>query len=62
AFYRDSELVVNVSPLYIVDDGNAPEWVKEKVLRWAMLHHEELVSAWNRCYLRRPPSIITPMS
>ena len=60
AFYEDCELVVGIWPLTIVQ-GDAPSWVREKVLTWAMQHQQELLSAWNRCVAGQKPSPIAPL-
>jgi hypothetical protein len=57
AFYHDHELIVNIWPLQVVG-GEAPEWVRAKVLEWAGLHQQELLDAWNCCRLHCPPQRI----
>lgn len=54
AFYENHELVVNIWPLQIVG-GEAPEWVRAKVLEWASLHQQELLEAWDSCRMHMPP-------
>jgi hypothetical protein len=61
AFYQDSELVVNIWPLAVVQ-GEAPYWVKEKVLAWAGQHQQELLADWNRCSFGQKPLGIAPLA
>jgi hypothetical protein len=44
AFYRDSELVIGLNPLRVIQ-GDVPAWVQERALAWARQHQEELPSA-----------------
>jgi len=60
AIYEDSELVVSVSPLRIIQ-GDAPERVRIMVLSWAAQHQQELLTAWNRCQSRQIPASIAPL-
>ena len=60
AIYRDWELIVSVWPLRIVQ-GEAPQWVCDKVLRWARLHQLDLLAAWNRCQHHQRPGPIAPL-
>jgi hypothetical protein len=48
AIYGDSELVVGLWPLQIIQ-GDAPRRVREMVLEWASKHQQELIAAWHRC-------------
>jgi hypothetical protein len=61
AFYENYEIVVSVWPLTIVE-GDAPSWVREKVMNWAVLHQQELLAAWNRCLAGQRPGIIAPLA
>ncbi|MHB8521335.1 MAG: DUF4160 domain-containing protein [Limisphaerales bacterium] len=60
AIYGNSELVVSIWPLTIVQ-GDAPRRVRELVLEWATLHQQELLAAWNRCLIGEPPMAIEPL-
>jgi hypothetical protein len=60
ANYENWELVVNIWPLKIVQ-GDAPAWVRAKVLVWASNHQEDLLAAWNRCKLGMKPQHIAPL-
>ena len=60
AFYRDSELVVEVSPLRIIQ-GNAPNRVRSMVLEWAAQHQLELAESWDRLMTARKPLVIEPL-
>ena len=53
AIYENTELVVGVRPLRIIQ-GDAPRRVRELVLEWAAQHQQELLIAWNRCAFRGP--------
>ena len=59
AIYQNCELVVGIWPLKIIQ-GDAPAWVKAKVIGWAVEHQGELISAWNSCLVRRQPTAIAP--
>jgi hypothetical protein len=60
AIYNDSELVVRVWPLGVVQ-GDAPGRVRDLVLEWAAAHQQELLAAWNRCRAGQPPLRIAPL-
>ena len=60
AIYDNSEIVVNIWPLSIIQ-GDAPDRVRRMVLEWAALHQEELLAAWNRCEAGIMPSPIAPL-
>ena len=61
AFYGDSELVVGLFPLRIVQ-GEAPERVREQVLRWAGLHQAELIALWNGLAAGRRAYQVAPLA
>jgi hypothetical protein len=60
AIYGDSELVVTIWPLQVVQ-GDAPQRVSEMVLEWATAHQDELLAAWNRCRFGLAPRAISPL-
>ena len=60
AFYNDSELIVNIAPLRIVQ-GDAPRRVRLMVLKWARLHQKELQDAWSRLRMAQQPESIAPL-
>lgn len=60
AFYENCELVVNIWPLTVIQ-GDAPQWVEEKVLAWARQHQQELLADWNRCIMGQKPLGIAPL-
>jgi len=60
AFYENSELVVNIWPLTVIQ-GDAPQWVQDKVLAWARQHQQELLADWNRCSMGLRPLGIAPL-
>ena len=60
AIYGDTELVVTIWPLRVVQ-GNAPRRVSDMVLEWATAHQQELLSAWNRCRFGMAPQLISPL-
>ena len=47
AFHGDSELVVDLASLRIID-GTVPAGVQEMILSWAKAHQKELLSGWWR--------------
>ena len=47
AFHGDSELVVDLASLRIID-GAVPAVVQRMVLTWAREHQQELLSGWWR--------------
>ena len=60
AIYGDSELVVTIWPLQVVQ-GEAPPRVSDMVLEWAVAHQGELLAAWNRCRFGLAPHAISPL-
>jgi hypothetical protein len=60
AIANDSELVVGIRPLRIIQ-GNAPLRVRAMVLEWAEQHQDELLAAWNRCQGHQAPLPIRPL-
>ncbi len=60
AIYGQSELVVGIAPLRIIQ-GDAPMRVRDMVLEWAAAHERELLDAWNRCSAAVPPRPIQPL-
>jgi len=60
AIYGNFELIVGVSPLRIIQ-GDAPGRVRTMVLEWADQHQEELLQAWDRLSVARPPLPIPPL-
>ena len=60
AIYRDTELVVEIAPLRVVQ-GNVPGCVTELVLSWAQYHQEELLAAWQAMLAGRRPTAIAPL-
>jgi hypothetical protein len=61
AIYQDSELVVEIAPLRVVQ-GSAPARVAELVLDWASLHQDELLAAWRAMLEGRKPLAIAPLN
>jgi hypothetical protein len=45
AFHGDSELVVDLASLRIID-GHVPAGVQDLILSWAKAHQRELLSRW----------------
>ena len=60
AIYNDSELVVGIWPLTIIQ-GDAPGRVREMVLEWAAQHQQELLATWNRGSFGQRPFAIAPL-
>src|SRR5438067_12846629 len=60
AIYGESELVVAINPLRIVE-GHAPQRVCDMVLEWAAQHQRELIEAWNRLTRMETPLRIAPL-
>ena len=60
AIYGNSELVVTIWPLQIVQ-GDAPPRVSDMVLEWATAHQDELLTAWNKCRFGLAPQTISPL-
>lgn len=60
AFYGQSELVVGIAPLRIIQ-GDAPRRVQDLVLEWASAHERELLDAWTQCSVAIPPQRIQPL-
>jgi hypothetical protein len=60
AIYDNSELIVGISPLRIIQ-GEAPSRVRDMVLEWAAQHQQELLEAWNRLGTLEQPRPIQPL-
>jgi hypothetical protein len=60
AIYGDSELVVGLNPLKILQ-GDAPRRVRAMVLEWAEQHQAELQEAWRRLGSAEGPQAIQPL-
>ena len=60
AIYGNSELVVSIWPLTVVQ-GDAPRRVRDMVLEWASQHQGELLASWNRCRFGQSPLTIAPL-
>ena len=60
AIYQDSELVVAISPVRVIQ-GDAPGRVHKMVLEWAAQHQKELLEAWNRLARAQSPAAIEPL-
>ncbi len=61
AFYGNSELVVGIDPLRIIQ-GEAPSRVGAMVLEWAGSHQSELLAAWDRLCAAQKPATIAPLT
>jgi hypothetical protein len=59
ALYGDHELVVGLAPVRLLQ-GDAPDRVRDLVLRWASLHEIELLNAWTRCQSHQRPAAVAP--
>ena len=60
AIYENSELIVSIVPLRIIQ-GEAPGRVRAMVLEWAAQHEEELMQAWHRLSAAQQPRPIEPL-
>lgn len=60
AFYGDSELVVGLWPVRIIQ-GDAPQRVRDLVLEWAREHQQELLAGWRRLQEGLPPPRVAPL-
>ena len=60
AFYGDSELVVGINPLKIVQ-GDAPGRVRSMVIEWALQHQRELLEDWSRLGMAQGAQPIEPL-
>ena len=60
AFYGNSELVVGISPVRIIQ-GEAPSGIAALVLTWAASHQAELLRAWQTIGAARKPAAIAPL-
>ena len=60
AIYENSELIVSIVPLRIIQ-GEAPGRVRAMVLEWAAQHQEELLQAWHRLSAAQQPKQIEPL-
>lgn len=61
AFYQNSELIVEVAPLRVVQ-GDMPAALARVVLAWAGLHQGELLGAWRALLGSRRPAVIGPLN
>jgi len=60
AIYGNTELIVGVAPIRIIQ-GDAPRRVREMVLEWAAQHQQELLEAWQSLGAARSPRAIAPL-
>ncbi len=60
AIYGEYELDVGISPVTILV-GKAPTRIQSMVLKWAMLHQEELMENWERSKSNTPLVSIAPL-
>ena len=60
ALYNDSEAIVGISPVRIIN-GDIPDWVRKMVVEWATQHQQELLLNWNRCGMAQIPRAIAPL-
>jgi hypothetical protein len=60
ALYGNSELVVNLWPLHIIQ-GDAPRRVREMVLEWAAQNQQQLIAAWHKIQWGELPKPIEPL-
>ncbi len=60
AIYGDSELIVGINPLKILQ-GDAPRRVRAMVLEWAQQHQAELQEAWRRLGTAQGAQPIQPL-
>nr|WP_293166023.1 DUF4160 domain-containing protein [Okeania sp. SIO2C9] len=60
AIYGEYELVVGISPITIIV-GKAPNRVSSMILEWTVLHQQELLDNWNRCWQAQAPLSIEPL-
>ncbi len=60
AIYGNSELVVGVAPLRVIQ-GEAPQRVRDMVFEWARQHQAELLEAWGKLSAARQPNAIAPL-
>lgn len=60
AIYHDSELVVEIAPLRVVQ-GDVPAPITQLVLVWARMHQGELLAAWRALLHSHKPAAIAPL-
>ena len=60
ALYKDSEAIVGIAPIRIID-GDVPDWVRTMVVKWAIEHQQELLLNWDRCGMAQAPRAIAPL-
>jgi hypothetical protein len=60
AIYGDHELVIAISPLAVIQ-GDAPQRIRDLVLRWAAQHQRDLMNAWQCCAAGLQPRRIAPL-
>jgi hypothetical protein len=60
AFYENWELVIGLTPLRIIE-GEAPNWVQNRVMTWAAKHEKDLLNAWNCCAHGHRPGMISSL-
>ena len=61
AFYGNTELVVGISPLRIIQ-GEAPNWIVALVLAWAASRQAKLLSVWQAMGAAQKPAALVPLS
>jgi len=60
AFYGNWELVIGLAPLRVIE-GEAPCWVRNRVMAWASKHQQDLLNAWNCCAQGHRPGMISSL-
>jgi len=55
AFYGDSELVIGLNPLRVIQ-GEAPPWVRQWALDWVKHHQSELLARGE--FATKPPTAL----
>lgn len=60
AICGEHEMVVAIRPVRLIQ-GDAPEGVRDLVLRWARMRQRELLAAWRSCADGTRPMAIAPL-
>lgn len=60
AQYGEHKAAINIHTLEIME-GTLPRRALNLVLDWAELHHDELLSDWDKCRIHQQPDKIEPL-
>lgn len=60
AWYGGDEVVIGIAPVAVLG-GRLSGRAQSMVIEWALLHRDELLTAWRRAQNFEPPGKIAPL-